>query len=120
MILGGREKMTDKNQHQGLNIEVDEDNTTRAANDVFEKAKLKFPCDFPLSVVGQNVPEYQQTVTDIIKKHVPEFSAAKVSLKYSNGDKYCSLRTHFRADSREQMDELYRELTAHPLVKWVI
>ena len=37
---------------KGINIEVDEDNTTPAVNDVFEKAELKFPCDFPISVMG--------------------------------------------------------------------
>ena len=50
--------MTENNK--GINIEVDEDNTTRVPNDVFEKAELKFPCDFPISIMGMNVPEYKE------------------------------------------------------------
>ena len=110
--------MTD-NKH-GINIEVDEDNTTRAPQDAFEKAELKFPCDFPISVMGLNVPEYKQTIFAILKKHVPEVTEANLQTAYSANKKYCSLKTKFTAQSREQMDELYKELTAHELVKWVL
>ena len=110
--------MTDKKQE--INIEVDEDNTVRTADDVFEKAKLKFPCDFPISVMGVNVPEYKETIFAIMKKHVPELEENKLQTAFSANKKYCSLKTRFTAQSREQMDELYKELTAHELVKWVL
>ena len=113
--------MTEKdNKEHGVNIEIDEENTTPVLNDAFAKAELTYPCDFPLSVVGENIPEYVQTITDIIKKHVPDLNEENISTKTSNGDKYCSLRANFVAQSREQLDDLYRELTAHPLVKFVL
>lgn len=104
----------------GINVEIDEDNTTRAANDVFEKAELKFPCDFPISIMGMNVPEYKGTILTILKKHVPEVTENSLRTAYSANKKYCSLKTHFTAQSREQMDALYEELTANGLVKWVL
>ena len=104
----------------GINIEIDEDNTVRAADDVLEKAKLKFPCDFPISVMGLNVPEYKEKIFEILKKHVPELEEKNLNTAFSKNKKYCSLKTHFTAQSREQMDELYKELTAHELVKWVL
>ena len=39
----------------GINIEIDEDNTTKVPQDAFDKAELKFPCEFPISVMGLNV-----------------------------------------------------------------
>ncbi len=108
-----------ENKH-GINVEIDEDSTTRAANDVFEKAELKFPCDFPISVMGLNVPEYKEKIFAILKKHVPELEEKNLQTAYSANKKYCSLKTRFTAQSREQMDELYKELTAHELVKWVL
>lgn len=105
---------------KGINIEVDEDNTTPAVNDVFEKAELKFPCDFPISVMGLNVPEYKEKIFAILKKHVPELEENNLQTAFSANKKYCSLKTRFTAQSREQMDELYRELTANELVKWVL
>ena len=103
-----------------INIEIDEDNTQRAANDVFEKAELKFPCEFPISVMGMNVPEYRDKIFEILKKHVPELEEKDLKSAFSTNNKYCSLKTKFTAQSREQMDELYKELTAHELVKWVL
>ena len=111
--------MTDEMKN-GINIEVDEDNTTRVPQDAFENAELKFPCDFPISVMGLNVPEYKETISAILKKHVPELDAESLRTSFSANKKYCSLKTHFTAQSREQMDELYKELTAHNLVKWVL
>ncbi len=110
--------MTDNKN--GINIEIDEDNTTRAANDVFDKAELKFPCDFPISIMGMNVPEYKDTIFAILQKHVPEVKKSDLKTAFSANRKYCSLKTRFTAQSREQMDELYKELTAHELVKWVL
>lgn len=106
--------------NKGINIEVDEENTTPVPQDVFKDAELKFPCDFPISVMGLNVPEYIDTIFAILKKHVPEADKNLIKTSFSANNKYCSLRIHFTADSREQMDDLYRELTANELVKWVL
>ena len=106
--------------HNGINIEVDEDNTTRVPQDAFEKAELKFPCEFPISIMGLNVPEYKGIVFAILKKHVPEVEEKNLATAYSANKKYCSLKTKFTAQSREQMDALYKELTANELVKWVL
>lgn len=106
--------------NKGINIEVDEDNTVRVPQDAFKDAELQFPCDFPISVMGLNVPEFEEKIYEILKKHVPEVEKKNLRTAYSANKKYCSLKTHFTAQSREQMDELYRELTAHKLVKWVL
>lgn len=111
--------MTEENKN-GINIEVDEDNTTPVPQDAFDKVELKFPCEFPISIMGLNVPEYKETVFTILKKHVPEVTEKSLKTAYSANKKYCSLKTKFTAQSREQMDELYKELTANELVKWVL
>ncbi len=112
--------MADEKEKNGVNIEVSEDNTTEAPNDVFENAELKFPCEFPLSVMGLNVPEYKDVIFGIIKKHVPEVTESMIEVVYSSNKKYCSVKTRFTAQSREQMDALYKELTANELTKWVL
>lgn len=111
--------MVDDN-NKGINIEVDEDNTTPVPQDAFDKVELKFPCEFPISIMGLNVPEYKSTIFSILKKHVPEVEEKNIAIAYSANKKYCSLKTKFTAQSREQMDGLYKELTAHELVKWVL
>ena len=112
--------MADEKELKSINIEVSEDNTIEAPNDVFENAELKFPCEFPLSVMGLNVPEYKSVIFGIIKKHVPEVTESMIELMFSSNKKYCSVRTRFTAQSREQMDALYKDLTANELTKWVL
>lgn len=112
--------MKEEPKNKGINIEVDEDNTTRVPQDAFKDAELQFPCDFPISVMGLNVPEYKEKIFNILKKHVPGLVEKDLKTSFSTNKKYCSLKTRFTAQSREQMDELYKELTAHELVKWVL
>lgn len=84
------------------------------------KPVLQFPCDFPLKVIGPNADDFEALVVDIVRRHVPELDAAAVSTRPSGGGKYLSVSMNFTADSREQMDALYRELSSHERVVWVL
>lgn len=107
-------------EEKSINVTVSEENTTKAPGDAFENYELKFPCEFPLSVMGINEAGYPDMVYEIIRKHVPQVRREDLSLSYSSNEKYCSVKTRFTADSREQMDKLYKELTANEKIKWVL
>ena len=48
------------------------------------------------------------------------FDAATVELRPSKGSKYLGVTVTVTATSREQLDELYRTLSTHPMVKVVL
>ncbi len=52
--------------------------------------------------------------------HAPDFDAAKLELRASREGNYLSVTATINATSREQLDNLYRALTSHPLVKVVL
>ncbi len=52
--------------------------------------------------------------------HAPDFDAASIEMRSSSTAKYISLTCTIRATSREQLDNLYRDLTSHPMVKMVL
>ena len=81
---------------------------------------LAFPCDFPIKVMGQTQPEFAQAVLEVVLRHAPDFDAATMEMRNSREGKYLSLTTTVRATSREQLDNLYRELCDHPMVKLVL
>ena len=85
-----------------------------------EESPLKFPCDFPIKVMGQRQDGFAQAVLDVVLRHAPDFDAASMEMRPSAKGNYISLTCTIRAQSREQLDALYRELTAHPLVKIVL
>lgn len=86
-----------------------------------EKESLfEFPCAFPLKIMGRAADNLAPAVLEIVDRHAPGFDAATMEMRASSGGKYVSLTCTVIATSRPQLDALYRELTAHPLVKVVL
>ncbi len=85
-----------------------------------EESLLQFPCDFPIKVMGRRQDGFAQAVLEVVLRHAPDFNAAAMEMRPSAKGNYMSLTCTVRALSRKQLDALYRELTAHPLVKVVL
>ena len=85
-----------------------------------QETLLEFPCDFPLKIMGATREGFAQAIVDVVLKHAPDFDAARVEMRPSRAGNYLSLTCTIRADSKPQLDALYRELTGHPWVKIVL
>lgn len=81
---------------------------------------IQYPCNFPIIVMGANVDGFVHAITHIAKQFDPGYDAATVELKPSANDRYLGVTITITATSREQLDELYRTLTSHPMVKVVL
>lgn len=81
---------------------------------------LVFPTAFPIKVMGRRVDDFAQTVVAVIQAHAPDFDPAGVEIRASRAGNYLSLTATINATSREQLDNLYRALSSHPLVKVVL
>jgi putative lipoic acid-binding regulatory protein len=85
-----------------------------------EESLIEYPCAFPIKVMGTNVDGFVHAITRIAHAFDPTFDAATVQLRDSKGGKYLGVTITVRATSREQLDELYRTLSTHPMVKVVL
>ena len=86
-----------------------------------EDTLLEFPCRFPLKVMGDRHDDFVPTVVDIVRIHAPDFDAElDLVMRESSSGKYLGVTITVRATSRDQLDELYRTLTSHPMVKVVL
>ncbi len=81
---------------------------------------LAFPCDFPIKVMGRKEPGFAQNVMEIVLKHAPDYEPSTMEMRPSRKGKYLSLTVTVQARSREQLDDLYRELCDHPQVVMVL
>jgi putative lipoic acid-binding regulatory protein len=81
---------------------------------------LEFPCTFPIKVIGKNTGEFQATVVEIIRRHIPELPDDAVTARLSAGGKYLAVTATCVATSREQLDAVYRELSTHELVVYLL
>ena len=85
-----------------------------------EQSLIEYPSRFPIKVMGLNVNGFVHAVTQIAERFDPGFDAATVELRPSKGDKYLGVTITVTATSRAQLDELYRTLSTHPMVKMVL
>ena len=81
---------------------------------------IEYPSRFPIKVMGAKVDGFVHAVTQIAVQFDPSFDAATVQLRDSSGGKYLGVTITVTATSREQLDDLYRALTSHPMVKVVL
>ncbi len=73
---------------------------------------FQFPCEFPLKVMGRRTDDFRSLVLGIVQKHVGPIDPANIEERPSKDGNYLSLTCTFKAQSRQQLDALYRELTS--------
>ena len=71
---------------------------------------------FPVKIMGRDTPEFHQVVDDILARHVAPLAELPVTRQASREGRFVSITVTINAQSREQLDALYRELSAHDLV----
>ena len=81
---------------------------------------IEYPCDFPIKVMGAMHDDFAQTIVELVLKFDATFDASKVEMRPSTKGSYLGLTVTVRAISREQLDNLYRALSSHPMVKVVM
>ena len=81
---------------------------------------LEFPCNFPIKIMGERRDEFAQSIVELVLRHAPDFKADTVEMRASSSGKYLSITCTIRATSKDQLDALYREVTAHPWVKMAL
>lgn len=85
-----------------------------------EQSLIEYPIAFPIKVMGAHVEGFVEAVTAVVLQFDPGFDPASVELRPSRGGNYLGVTVTVTATSREQLDELYRTLSTHPMVKVVL
>ncbi len=85
-----------------------------------EQSLIEYPSQFPIKVMGLNADGFVHAMVSVARHFDPGFDAATVELRPSKADKYLGVTLTVTATSREQLDELYRTLSTHPMVKLVL
>jgi len=73
---------------------------------------FNFPCDFPIKIMGRCDCELETLVVEIVNKHVSNLTEGAVKTRPSGKGNFISVTVTVKATSRDQLDNIYRELTA--------
>ncbi len=65
--------------------------------------------------MGLNTEAFSSAVLSILERHLDP-DKMTVDRRLSRGDKYLSMTITFTAESKEQLDAIYRELNSNQLV----
>jgi putative lipoic acid-binding regulatory protein len=85
-----------------------------------EHSLITYPSRFPIKVMGEQVEGFVDAVVAVALRFDPGFDPATVERRPSSTGRYLGVTITVTATSREQLDELYRTLSTHPMVKVVL
>jgi putative lipoic acid-binding regulatory protein len=81
-----------------------------------EETLLKFPCEFSLKAMGLAADDFDALIVEIVSRHVEEIGEGAVRTRPSRGGKYLAVTVTFIANSKQQLDAIYQDLTDHERV----
>lgn len=85
-------------------------------SDDSERQLLEFPCEFPIKAMGHADTDFAEQVWAIITRHAPETPVKQLRTTASRKGRFVSVTVTIQAESRGQLDAIYRELNAHERV----
>ncbi len=85
-----------------------------------EETLMEFPSDFPIKIMGEDTPEFRDTARSIVERHTGPLEDAAFKTALSRNERFVSITVTIRAESREQLDNIYMDLTAHEAVKMAL
>ena len=78
-----------------------------------EESAIKFPCSFPIKMMGRDTPEFRSTARAIVEKHAGVVADEAVQAALSRNGNFVSVTVTIVATSQEQLDKIYHDATAH-------
>ena len=73
---------------------------------------LEFPTEFPIKVMGRRDTDLKALTREIVERHSGPLAEENVRVRTSGDGNFLALTYVVTARSREQLDAIYRELTA--------
>lgn len=74
--------------------------------------QLQFPCRFPIKVMGRASESFEIEVVQILHRHIPNLPEGAITRRDSRQSNYAALTIVIEAHSRDQLDAIYRDLSA--------
>ena len=73
---------------------------------------LEFPAEFPIKVMGRRDSGLAALTREIIERHTGPLPEERMKVRTSGDGNFLALTYTITAQSREQLDAIYRDLTA--------
>lgn len=78
-----------------------------------EASAIEFPCAFPIKMVGRDTAEFRATARALIENHVGPVDEDAIEFNLSGKGNFVSVTVTVTATSQQQLDDIYRDVSAH-------
>lgn len=78
-----------------------------------EESVIEFPCAFPIKMMGRDTPEFRVTARELIENHVGPIADGAIKINLSGKGNFVSVTVTVTATSQQQLDDIYRDVSAH-------
>lgn len=78
-----------------------------------EESAIEFPCAFPIKMMGRDTPEFRATARALIENHVGPIDEKAIRINPSGKGNFVSVTVTVTATSQQQLDDIYRDVSAH-------
>ena len=77
-----------------------------------QESVIEFPCEFPIKMMGRDTPEFRDAMRMIVEKHAGDVDDSRVQTAVSRNGSFVSVTITITATSQQQLDDIYREISA--------
>ncbi len=78
-----------------------------------DETLLKFPCSFPIKMMGRDTPEFRNTARALIENHAGPVDDSAIRSSQSRNGNFVSITITIDAQNQQQLDDIYRDVSSH-------
>jgi putative lipoic acid-binding regulatory protein len=75
-----------------------------------------FPCDFPIKMMGRDTQEFRDTARALVEHHTGPLGDQCIKFAISRNGNFVSITITVQAQSQQQLDDIYRDVSSHEAV----
>ena len=81
-----------------------------------DETLLKFPCDFPIKMMGRDSQDFRDTARSLVETHTGPLDDETIKSAKSRNGNFVSITITVQAQSQQQLDDIYRDVSSHEAV----
>lgn len=82
-------------------------------NNENDNSLLVFPCEFPIKMMGHDRESFHVAARAIIEQHAGAIDDDAIRMAASRNGRFVSMTVTIQAESQQQLDAIYVDLTAN-------
>ncbi len=77
---------------------------------------LTFPCSFPIKIMGRDQENFRHAAVLLVEQHAGKLPDDAISTSTSRNGNFLSITITIEAQSQDQLDNIYNDLSNHEAV----